>query len=92
MTRTANATSIVLYAAAIPLLAGLSDETVDRLALLAGRGTLEAAAAAPISDEQAVELALAATRANHRPAPLTTFAPYPDAETDDNVTVLASLN
>ena len=41
MTRTANATIIVLYAAAIPLLAGLSDETVDRLALLAGRGTLE---------------------------------------------------
>ncbi|NKB27002.1 MAG: hypothetical protein GKR99_05380 [Rhodobacteraceae bacterium] len=93
MNRIINATIIALYATAIPLLAGLNSDTVERLVALSGIDAAQASGeAVPVSDAQAIEMALAATRANHKPAPLTRFAPFMDAEIEEGVTVLASLN
>jgi hypothetical protein len=91
MNRTVNATIIALYAAAMPLLAGLSDDTLNRLAGFAG---LDAGITsnAVISEDDAVTLALAATIANHRPSLLKTFSDHPDAETVEVIEVMASLN
>lgn len=89
MYRAAIAAITAAYTLAIPVLAGLDVDTIDRVAVAIG---LEPAVetAASVSAEQAIEIALAATIANHRPPMLDRFDGHDDAEAQP--VIMASLN
>ena len=89
MYRAAIATITAAYTLAIPVLAGIDTEALDSLAAALGLDATPEVAV-EVSAEQAVEIALAATIANHRPPMLDRFDDHVDAEPQP--VIMASLN